>query len=117
MVTERKMVSGGTYCGAVDAAADFTAWRTRAFKLVEFVVQQEMGHAVVDQPALMGVCIPDVGRLADDGHGRLVRYIVDGQGIFIVSEANLLAEIFRGRTLVDDTLRVVDVAACANTTR
>ena len=78
--------------------------------LVELVVEQEEGHGVIDQPALVGVGVAVVGRAGDDGGVDLVGHVHDGEGVLVEVEADLAAPVLCRGALVDDALGVVDVA-------
>jgi hypothetical protein len=96
--------------GMVDETADLACGGAGLVELVEFVVEEEDGHGLVDDPALVGVGVADVRRLADDDGVLLVGCVVDGEGVLVVAEADLLAVVGFVRAAVDDTFSVVDIA-------
>jgi hypothetical protein len=65
---------------------------------------------MVDDPARVRVCVADVWGRADDGGVLLVGGIVDSQGVLVIAETKLLANVLRVRALVNDTLCVVNIA-------
>lgn len=94
--------------------------RTGAFFLVDLVIQDQAGlpHWIVD-PALVRIGCSNVRRAGDDLCGLrtgFVGYVVDGQGVFIVAVANVLAVVASVGTAVDDALGVVDVAVLRSAT-
>lgn len=67
----------------------------------------------VQDPALVRVGSSFVRSAGDDGCGVgtiLVRYVVDGEGVFVVAVANVAAEVLLVGATVDDALSVMDVA-------
>lgn len=93
----------------VDETTELSCRRAGLVELVKLVVKEEGGHSLVDNPALVRVCVADVWGRADDGGLLLVGGVVDSQGVFVVTEANFLTNVFRVRTLVDHTLCVVNI--------
>ena len=96
--------------GVVDETTNLARRRALLVELIELVIKEEDGHGFVDDPALVRVCVADIWGRADDGGLLLVGGIVDSQGVFVVTEADLLAHVFRVRALVDHTLCVVNIA-------
>lgn len=80
------------------------------FLLVELVVGEEVVHAGVGDPALVGVGGAGVGGAGDDFDGGLVGDVVDSEGVLVEAEADFLALVGGGWSGVDDALGVVDVA-------
>lgn len=85
------------------------AWRG-VVNLIKLIIQQHVGHAVVKEPSLMGICESFIADLGDDGGVLLVGHVVDGEGVLVVAEADFLAAVGPVRTAVDNALRIVDVA-------
>jgi hypothetical protein len=96
--------------GVVDETTDLACRRALLVELIELVIKEEDGHGLVDDPTLVRVCIANVWGRTDDGGILLVGGVVHGQGVFIVAKANFLANVLRVRTLVNDTLCVVNIA-------
>ena len=94
----------------VDETTELSRRRAGLVELIELVVEEEYGHGLVDDPALVRVGVADVWGRTDDGGVLLVGGIVDSQGVFVVTEADLLTHVFRVRALVDHTLCVVNIA-------
>lgn len=111
---------GGSLCVAF--------WRG-VFLLIELVVEKKVSHGVVCEPALVGVGCARVGGAGDNLDGGFDGDIVDGQGVFVVGEADFFALVGGIRTGVNlcvyvsiiseldrcilctyNTLSVVDVA-------
>jgi hypothetical protein len=96
--------------GVVDEATDLACRRALLVELIELVIKEEDGHGLVDDPALVRVCVADVWGRADDRGVLLVGGVVDSQGVFVIAKANLLANVLRMRALVNDTLCVMNIA-------
>lgn len=64
----------------------------------------------VEYDALVGVCCTFVAGVGQDDGSFLVGYVVDGEGVLIVSVADLTACELCIRAAVDEALCVVDVA-------
>jgi hypothetical protein len=96
--------------GMVDQTTELARGRAGLVQLVELVVEKEGGHGFVDDPALVRVGVADVGGLADDDWVLLVGCVVDGEGVFVVAEADFLAEVLLVRAAVDDTLCIMNIA-------
>ena len=88
--------------GVVDETADLSRGGTGLVQLIELVVEEEGGHGLVDNPALMGVGVTDVRGFADDDRVLLVGSVVDGEGVLVVAKADLLAEVLLVGAAVDD---------------
>lgn len=82
--------------------------------LIEFVVEEEIAHGRVDDPALVAVGVADVGGAGDNGGVLLVGHVHDGEGVLVEGEADLAARVLLAWALVDDALGIVDVAVLAN---
>lgn len=96
--------------GVVDETTDLACRRALLVELIELVIKEEDGHGFVDDPALVRVCVADVWGRTDDGGVLLVGNIVHSQGVFVVAEANFLANVLRVRAFVNDTLCIVNIA-------
>jgi len=94
----------------VDETTELSCRRAGLVELIKLVVKEEGGHSLVDDPTLVRVCVTDVWGRADDRRLLLVGGIVDSQGVFVVTEADLFTHVFRVGALVDHTLCVVNVA-------
>ena len=88
-----------------------------ALLLVEFVVEE---HVLVPvalcPPALVAVRGAGVGEAGEDFRGRVAVFlggVVDGEGIFVVADADVAAAETAVRAVVGYALRVVDVAVLA----
>jgi hypothetical protein len=82
--------------------------------LVELVIHDEMGLPVlVGDPALVSVRGAGVGSAGNDGTSAdtlLVGDVVDGQGVLVVTVADITSVVLLVRTTVHDALSVVSVA-------
>ena len=98
----------------VDETTELSRRRAGLVELIELVIKKQDGHGLVDDPALVRVCVADVWGRADDGGVLLVGGVVDSQGVFVIAETQLLANVLRVRALVNDTLCVVNItiASC-----
>lgn len=105
-VADVEDVSGGV----VDETTDLACRRALLVELIELVIKEEDSHGLVDDPALVRVCVANVRGRTDDGGVLLVGGVVDSQGVFVVAKANFLANVLRVRALVNDTLCVVNIA-------
>lgn len=83
--------------------------------LIELVVEEEMGHGRVGEPALVSVGGTGVGSAGDDTDGSLNGDIVDGEGILVVTEADLTVAVDGIGTSIDDALSIVDVTIGGST--
>jgi hypothetical protein len=70
----------------VDETTELSRRRAGLVELIELVIKKEDGHGLVDDPALVRVCVADVWGRADDGGVLLVGGIVDSQGVFVIAE-------------------------------
>jgi hypothetical protein len=100
-VGDRETVLGGRV-GSSAGRVDLT--------LVKLVVHDKVGlpHGVED-PALVGVRCTDVGSARDDLSGVrtvLVGHIVDGEGVLIVSIADITSKVFLVRSAVNNALSI-----------
>ena len=94
----------------VDETTELSRRRAGLVELIKLVVKKEGGHSLVDDPALVRVCVADIWGRADDGGLLLVGGVVDSQGVFVVAEADLLTHVLGVRALVDHTLCIVNIA-------
>ena len=94
----------------VDETTELSCRRAGLVELIKLIIKEEGGHSLVDDPALVRVCVADVGGRADDGGLLLVGGIVDSQGVFVITEADLLTNVLRMRALVDNTLCIMNIA-------
>lgn len=94
----------------VCSGAAVASRRADAVELVQFVVEEHVGHFFVGDPALVGVGASDVGGLGDDDGVFEVGEIVDGEGVLVETKAHVATLVLYGWTFVDHTLCVVDVA-------
>ena len=94
----------------VDETTKLSCRRAGLVELIKLIIKEEGGHSLVDDPALVGVCVADVGGRADNGGLLLVGSIVDSQGVFVVTKADLLTNVLRMWALVDNTLCVMNIA-------
>jgi len=62
----------------VDETPNLTRRRTGLVKLIKLVIKKEDGHGLINDPALVGVCVTDVWGSTDDDRVLLVGGIVDG---------------------------------------
>jgi hypothetical protein len=97
--------------GVVDETAELSCGGAGLVQLVELVVEEESSHGFVDDPALVRVGVADVGGFADDDGVLLVGCVVDGQGVLVVAEADLLAEVLFVGAAVDDAEAKVSLSA------
>ena len=90
--------------------------------LVKLIVHDDVGlpHGIKD-PTLVGVRSTDVRSARDDGtsvtEANFVGDIVDGQGVLVVTVANVTAVVLLVRSTVDNALSVVSVAILTVATR
>ncbi len=78
---------------------------TSTVHFIEFIIKEQVGVILwINEPALMGVAGADIGRLRDLDRVRFIGHINDGQCIFVVVEANFLADVLLIRALIDDAL-------------
>lgn len=94
----------------VDETTELSCRRASLVELIELVIKEKDGHGLVNDPALVRVCVANVRSRTDDGGVLLVRGVVDSQGVFVVTKADFLADVLRVRALVNDTLCVVNIA-------
>lgn len=105
-----KNVRGGMGILAILAALDF----------VQLIIEKEILEVRVNVPSLVGVGALAVETLVGDARHDsrllLVGHIVDGEGVLVVAEADLVTLEVLVDAAVDDALGVVDVAvlACAS---
>src|SRR5690606_18341713 len=78
--------------------------------LVKLVVREEVVHAGIGNPALVSVGSTGVGGARDDLDGGFVGNVIDGEGVLVEAEADLLALVGGGWAGVDNALSIVDVA-------
>jgi hypothetical protein len=86
--------------------------------LVKLIVHDDVSLPVgVENPTLMGVGSSDVGCARDDGTSvtetLLVGDVVDGQGVLVVTVADVTAVVLLVRSTVDNALSVMSVAVLA----
>jgi hypothetical protein len=62
----------------VDETTDLSCRRAGLVELIKLVIEEEDGHGLVNNPALVRVCVADVWGRADDGGLLLVGGVVDG---------------------------------------
>lgn len=74
------------------------------FLIVLVVHKEVLLPVLVQNPALMGVGSAFVGSTRDDLGGVLVGYVVDGEGVLIVTVANVTAFVFLVWAMVDQAL-------------
>lgn len=78
---------------------------TRFIHLIELVVEEEVVHFDgVGEPTLVGVCGAWVGGFGDDFGGAAVGDVHDGEGVFVVVEADFAAPEGDVGASVDDAL-------------
>lgn len=80
------------------------------FDLIRLIIKQQMGHGIVNKPALMGIGSTLVGGAGDDLHRGLIGNIVNSERILVVSKADLVALVLFARALVDNALGIMNVA-------
>jgi len=93
-----------------------TGARFISVELVELIVKEEVGGGTGEEPTLMGVLVPLVTLYGERFGCGFVRDVHDGEGVFVVAEADFVSVVCRVGTLVDDALGVVDVTVFGVTT-
>src|SRR5690606_38219909 len=94
-------VSDGAAVGSETGTVDF----------VELVVENDEALVfLVEEPALVGVRCALVGSARDDGGVAAVGHVVDGEGLLVVTVANVTAEVLLVGSLVRQALSIVHVA-------
>lgn len=89
-----------------------------AVVLIVLVVEEQVVLVLgVEDPALVGVRGALVRDAGDDRGVRLVRHVVDGQGVLVVAVADVGTLVLRVGAPVDQALGVVDVAVLGGATR
>jgi len=109
-------VLGVSECGDVEDVGSgvVVGGNTGPVHLVKFVVKEQEALVVSCDPALMCVGGTSIGSPGDDLDIRLVRHIVDGEGVLVITEANLLVTILAIGSLVDDALGIMDITIRSN---
>lgn len=111
LVSSRKHRRGET--GDVDDVSSraLVGGLASAVDLVQLVVEQEVLHGAVDEPALVGVACARVGLGGQRLGGGLAGYVDDVERVLVEVEADFFVGVTGVGALVDNALRVVDVAA------
>lgn len=89
--------------------------RPNLVHLIELVIEEKPALVLVNEPALVRVGVAVVRSAGDDDGVGLGGDIVDGEGVLVETEADLLAAVLLGGTLVDHALSIVNVAVLADT--
>jgi len=84
-------------------------------ELIEFVVEEEVGLVGV-KPALVSVLVSGVTLACDHSGGGFVADVDNGEGVFVVAEADFVSYEGGVRAVIDDALRVVDVTVVGEAT-
>lgn len=79
------------------------AW-VGAVGFIELVVQEQVFHVLVGNPALVGIGGAIVWSFGDLDRLGLISYVDYGESVLVVIETNLAAAVFPVWTLINDTL-------------
>jgi len=85
-------------------------------KFIELVVEKEVSGGSGKEPTLVGVLVSLVTLYGKGDGSRFVGDVDDGEGVFVVAEADLVTVVGGVGTVVDDALGVVDVSISSEAT-
>lgn len=109
------------WCAEVADVPDIGDWesvsgRSAPILLIVLIVEEKVLLVVgVEDRALVRVGRPSVAGPGDDGGSSLVGDIVDGEGVLVVTIADVTASVAGVRSAVDQALGIVDIAVTRGT--